>query len=176
MLFLANKYQQTGACKGAFEKIKWILKYEDFILKLNGEQVLINTVNKLLKNNGLSNEIIVKAKQIINQSSVEEGLKKYLLDYLERNKAKLPDLEKIICSSDIIESIFGKFKYSTSKSPNGAITEGCLSVANYGKKFEIIEIKNAMEETRVVDIKKWRAENLPVSMQQKKRRLLKNAS
>lgn len=176
MLFSANKYQQTGTCKGAFEKIKWILKYEDFILKLNKEQTLINKINKLLKNNGLSKEIIITAKQIINQSSVEDSLKKYLLDYLERNKMKLPDLEKIICSSDIIESTFGKFKYNTSKSPNGAITEGCLSVANYGKYFEINEIKNAMEETRIVDIKKWRAENLPVSTQQKKGKLLKSAS
>ena len=176
MLFLANQYQQRATNEGAFEKIKWILKYEHFILKLNEEQTLINEVNKLLKNNGLSKETIIKAKQIITQSKVENELKKYLLDYLERNKLKLPDLEKIICSSDIIESTFGKFKYNTSKNPNGAITEGCLSVANYGKNFEINEIKNAMEETRIVDIKKWREENLPVSIQQKKCKLLKSAS
>lgn len=176
ILFLAKQYQQTGTCKGAFEKIKWILKYEEFILKLNEEQALINKVNKLIKNKGLSKDIIITAEQIINQSDVEDGLKKYIQDYLERNKKKLPDLEKIICSSDIIESTFGKFKYNTSKSPNGAITEGCLSVANYGKNFEINEIKNAMEETRIVDIKKWREENLPVSTQQKRRKLLKSAS
>lgn len=176
MLFLANQYQQKGTNQGAFEKIKWILKYEGFILKLNEEQTLINKLNKLLKNNGLNHTTIKEAEQIITQSSVEDGLKKYLLDYLKRNKLKLPDLEKIICSSDIIESTFGKLKYNTSKSPNGAITEGCLSVANYGKNFEIKEIKNAMEATKIVDIKKWRKENLPVSIQQKKCKLLKNAS
>lgn len=176
MLLLAHQYQQEETNKEAFEKIKWILKYEDFILKLNEEQALINQVNKLLKNTGLGKETIRAIRQIINRSSVENGLKKYLLDYLERNQMKLPNLEKIICSSDIIESTFGKFKYNTSKSPSGAITEGCLSVANYGKNFEIDEIKNAMEETRIVDIKKWREENLPVSIQQKKCKLLKSVS
>lgn len=176
MLLIANQYQEKQTNKDAFEKIRWILKYEDFILKLNEEQALINQVNKLLKNNGLGKKTTTAIRQIINQSGVENGLKKYLLEYLERNKTKLPNLEKIICSSDIIESTFGKFKYNTSKSPSGAITEGCLAVANYGKEFEINEIKNAMEETRIVDIKKWREENLPVSIQQKKCKLLKSAS
>jgi len=176
MLRLAQQYQQTGECAEAFEKIKWILKYEAFILQLEGEQKLINQVNKRLKNNGLSSSIIAEAKLLINQSKVDDGLKEHLLNYMERNHSRLPDVGSIICSSDIIESIFGKFKYNTSKSPNGAITEGCLSVGNYGKNIEIDEIKNAMEQIKIVDIKKWRADNLPVSIQQKKRRLLKSVS
>lgn len=176
LLFIAKEYQQKGIQKDALEKINWIFDYQDFILNLEEEQTLINDVNSLLKNEGLSNKTIVKCQQVISQSQVDKGLKEHLLEYVKRNKDKLPKIEQIICSSDIIESIFGKFKYNTSKNPNGAITEGCLSVANYGKNFEISEIKNAMEQTRIVDIGKWRDENLPVSMQQKKRKLLKNVS
>jgi len=176
ILFLAKKYQKEGTNEEALKKINWILAYEDFILNLNLEQTLINHINKVVKKEGLSNHTITKCQQLIRQSSVDKTLKEHLEKYLRSNRDKLPEMDQIICSSDIIESMFGKFKYNTSKSPNGAITEGCLSVANYGKKFEIIEIKNAMEQTKIVDIEKWREDNLPLSMQQKKRKLLKNVS
>lgn len=176
LLFLAKQYEQTGKNKAAFEKIKWILAYESFIIELNKEQALINKVNKVIKNKGLSDSTIVECEELIESSQADKQLKEYIRDYLKRNRNKLPNLAQIICSSDIIESMFGKFKYNTSKSPNGAITEGCLSVANYGKKFEINEIKNAMEQVRIADIKNWRKENLPISTQQKRRRLMQKAS
>ena len=168
---LAKKYQKSGKNKAAFEKIKWILEYDTFIHQLNKEQALINEVNKVIKNNGLSDKTIKACETFIESSQADQKLKQHIRDYLHRNRSKLKDMDQIICSSDIIESMFGKFKYNTSKSPNGAITEGCLSVANYGKDFEINEIKDAMEQVRIVDIQKWRAENIPLSTQQKRRRL-----
>ena len=173
LLSLAKQYQRTGECPEAFEKIEWILGHETFIRQLGEEQGLINKVNKLIKNGGLGDRTIARCRQLVESASVNEGLKAHVLDYLARNRAKLPDLEKIVCSSDIIESMFGKFKYNTAKSPGGAITEACLSVANYGRNYKIAEIKTAMEQVKIVDIKKWRGENIPVSVQQKKRMLMK---
>lgn len=176
LLLLAKKYQQDEEKQGAFEKIKWILEHEPFILNLNKEQKLINQVNKVIKKEGLSKDTIVQCQKLMENSPADGKLKEHIQSYLGRNWDKLPDLESIICSSDIIESIFGKFKYNTSKSPHRAISEGCLSVANYGKSFKLKEIKRAMENNKMADIKQWRKENLPISIQQKKRKVFQKVS
>ena len=176
LLSLAQQYEKSGAEPKAFEKIKWIISYQEFIKKLTAEQQLINQVNKVLKNNGLSNGTVLECTQYIESSEVESSLKEFMLDYLKRTRAKLPGMETIICSSDIIESIFGLFKYNHQKSPCGAITESCLSIASYGKKTETEGIKNAMEQVTIVDLKRWRADNLSITIQQKRKKLFKNTS
>jgi len=79
-----------------------------------------------------------------------------------------------LCSSDIIESMFGTFKNRLAKNSAGGLTEGCLSIANYGKYFQPKDVIAPMENTKTIDILKWREENLPISMLRKRAAIFKN--
>ena len=113
-------------------------------------------------------------QQLLDKSKVDSSFKASIIHYMDRNLAALPKREKIICCSDIIESIFGKLKNKVSHNPEVGLTDGSLALANYGKKYEVQQIKQAMEQTTVVDIRQWRSENVPQTVKQKKKELFKN--
>lgn len=173
VLELLKRQEQKKEKPDFYEHLKWILSYEDFIGELYKEQTLVDKINQQLKSNGLSKETIEKIEVQIQQSEVESKFIAQIRDYLTRNIAKISQDEPLVCSSDVIESMFGKFKNSLGDNSMAGLTQGSLAIANYGKKFSNSMIKQAMEETKIVDIEQWRKENLPVSFQQKRNRLFK---
>jgi len=173
-LQLAQKYKGKKEHKEIFSKLKWVLAYAEFIEELNKEQGLIDAINKILKKEGLSKETLEKCEVIIQEAKIDQDIQSKIKDYLKRNFAKIAQIKKIICSSDIIESIFGKFKQKLCANPQAGMTPGCLTIANYGRKITPCEIKQAMQRTRIIDIQKWRKKNLPISIAQKKKMLVKS--
>ena len=174
MVYLAENWKKEGLTMDQFKKIKWILNYKEFIEILHKEQSIINGVNKLLKHNGLSELIQQKCEDLMKSSDVSESFKDEIRAYLKRNLSKLSEEKSIICSSDIIESIFGKLKNKLAQNSSSGLTEGSLSIANYGNQVTPEEVKKAMEEVTIVDIDNWRKDNLPESVLRRKRKLFKN--
>ena len=174
LVSIAKAMADETTKKDTYEKIKWILDFEDFIDQLHKEQQLINRLNEILKTGGLSEKSIKTCEEAIQESGLKENFTKELQGYLERNFEKIQRQGRVICSSDIIESIFGKFKNHLSKNAMSGLTEGSLTIANYGKLTTPKSIQQPMEETRIVDILKWREENLPISMLRKKAAMFKN--
>ena len=171
---LAQSWQQKRVKSNDFEKIKWILDFEELIKNLHKEQALINGINKILKTEGLSEESKNKCEELIKESEVNPYIKGEIGDYLERNLNKLPQAQTVICSSDIIESIFGKLKNKLAENSSSGLTEGSLAMANYGQKITEQAAKNGMEEVKIVEINEWRKNNLPISLQRQKRDIFKN--
>lgn len=174
VLKVAKDYEQLTEKKEEFKQIKWLLNYEKFIINLHAEQVLIDQTNKILKSNGLSKQTIRDIEEQIEKSGVAEDFCDKIRDYLNRNIKKLPNITSLICSSDIIESIFGKFKNSISHNSMAGLTEGSLAIANYGKKHSPLSVIKAVEAVKIDDIKEWRKENLPLSIHQQRARLFKS--
>ena len=127
-----------------------------------------------MKHNGLSELIQQKCEDLMKSSDVSESFKDEIRAYLKRNLSKLSEEKSIICSSDIIESIFGKLKNKLAQNSSSGLTEGSLSIANYGNQVTPEEVKKAMEEVTIVDIDNWRKDNLPESVLRRKRKLFKN--
>ena len=175
LLKIAKEFKKNGLSKNALEKIEWILDFEEFINQLYKEQELINQLNKILKCKGLCKKSIKECKSIIKNSAQEEAFTNQLEVYLNSNFEKMGNQGILLCSSDIIESMFGKFKYRIAKNSSGDLTAGCLSIANYGKFFQPDSIIEPMENTTMIDISKWREKNLPISMLRKKAAIFKNA-
>jgi len=171
MFKVIKRYQRQKHPPEVLEKLVWLLDYQDLIKKMTLEQELINRVNEVLKTNGLSEASSKKCKGYIIESKSCSSLKNYILDYLNSTLDALPEEEQIICSSDVIESMFGLFKYRNNKSPCSSITESCLSIANYGNKINKEKVKSAMEKVLIIDLKAWRDKNLPISVHRKRRKV-----
>jgi hypothetical protein len=75
-------------------------------------------------------------------------------EYLRQILDLLPNEEKIICCSDIIESFFGKFKYRKTNSAKG-ISEDLLAMPLFDDKLNAAMMKKALEEFTLNDIKEW---------------------
>lgn len=174
LLEIAKEPKKNGIDEDALAKIEWILDFEDLIRQLYKEQELINQLNKILKHNGLSKKSIKTCKSILKKSGLEEKFTSQFEAYLDNNYQKMGGKGVWLCSSDIIESMFGTFKNRLAKNSAGGLTEGCLSIANYGKYFQPKDVIAPMENTKTIDILKWREENLPISMLRKRAAIFKN--
>ncbi len=172
LLLLAQKNSKLS--KGQKEKLQWLEAYRTLIQEIDQQCKTMNKLFKILKNKGLNKETSEESEAILKQSESTSFFKEGVHQYLVRNLNILADNKPIICCSDIIESYFGKYKNQLEKTGSKLITDSCLAIANFNQNFEKEEIKKAMEEVKITDLKNWRQGNLPRSLLQEKRALLKS--
>ena len=84
----------------------------------------------------------------------------------------LPNTDTILFSSDILESIFGKYKNRVSENPMASITCLMLIIAAFTSNLTEDSIKQSIENVKIADIKKWSKENIGVSLFEKRKVLL----
>ncbi len=166
---------KNGKYKGElYDKIKWILKYEKFIEDLSELNNMICEVEKIFKHNGFSKstekECIAKVEEL--KTDIGLSFKKRFKEYLIEIKSLLPNVEKMLMTSDIIESAFGKYKNYVSSNPMAGITNLILCIAAFTSSMDESEIKEALETTTINDIKKWTNKFVGKTLYQERRELL----
>ena len=81
----------------------------------------------------------------------------------------LPNKSKILYTSDILESVFGKSKNYVSENPMAGITNLVLTIAAFTCSLSQKDVKNCMEKIRTIDIKNWTEKNIGISLFQKRK-------
>lgn len=154
-----------------YDSLCFIKKHSAMVLELSQLIKFTNLILERFKNQGLSVGNINWALEKCETYS-QEALGKMTLflnkvrSYLLAEKAKMPDEETVWnCSSDIIESIFGYYKYRKASNILHGVTSFALLIALITKKVahsNILEIniKTAMEAVFLSDIQQWNDDNL----------------
>jgi len=117
----------------------------------------ISGLSKEFKNNGIDKNAIKIAENLMAGTAYNNrgiDFKSKVLEYLRQILDLLPNEEKIICCSDIIESFFGKFKYRKNNSAKG-ISDDLLAMPLFDDKLNAAMMKKALEEFTLNDIKEW---------------------
>ena len=88
---------------------------------------------------------------------------KNILEYLENLGDKTLELgeKSILCSSDVIESFFGKFKQKINPNCPHKLTEFVraafrFTIANFSGNFNEDELQKALENVSIKDLKKYK--------------------
>ena len=84
----------------------------------------------------------------------------------------LPNTDRVLFSSDILESIFGKYKNRVSENPMASITCLILTIASYTCSLTEENVTKSIENVKLSDIKKWTNENIPISLYKQRKVLL----
>lgn len=151
------------------ENFLWILKYKTFIEEFTLINRIICDLEKIVKTKGLSLETKTECLKLFENlnNSYTELLRIEFIIYADEMLAKTKH-QRILCTSDIIESAFGKHKNSVSSNPIAGVTELVLSLATFTADLSMEGIKKALESTTVQNVKKWTEENLPSSLLKKR--------
>jgi hypothetical protein len=80
-----------------------------------------------------------------------ENIKSYLKNLTD--KSQLLGQSHLLCSSDIIESYFGKFKAKINPNSRSGLTEFLFTIANFSGNFSLTEVKTALENIKIKDLK-----------------------
>ena len=121
----------------------------------------IYRVCSILKNKGFSE---VEKATIFKELSIQTDNKNVktfienILGYLENLIQKSIDLgeKSILCSSDIIESFFGKFKQKINPNCPHKLTEFMFTIANFSDNFNEDELQKALESVKIKNLKKYK--------------------
>lgn len=165
-LYKTLNYYELNKNNEIFAKIAWLLEYKDFIMELYNSMENIKQIEKILKTNGFSKETKKESEMILskNKSLFGEVLQNDLSEYFNELSRNLLKTKKLLITSDIIESAFGKYKNYVSQNPMACVTNLILCLAAFTFNPDKDDINKALEETGIAKIKAWNKQNIPKSL------------
>jgi hypothetical protein len=144
------------------ESLKFLKDNQAFIEELIQIEKAFKQTCEILKNDGFGidqkQRILEKlTKLYLDKKSgiFSENIKQYL-ENLSRKSQEL-NQKYLLCSSDIIESFFGKFKQKINPNSRSGLTEFIFTIANFTKPFTQDEVKKALESVKVKELKQLKS-------------------
>jgi hypothetical protein len=136
---------------------------------------------EILKNHGLNQANHELCAQLLatlpENSGVGERLHSWLQQHLEIQKQLTakghPDLPLPV-SSDVIESLFGKYKHILERSPQADMNRSALLIPVLCGQLDDVAIERALAQTRHDDLKTWEQKNIPYTVRKKRRAFFAN--
>jgi hypothetical protein len=156
------------------ENLSFLNPLRLFVTQTNYILKVLEKIQTLLKNNGFNTETATLALSYFTESSDcnTQAIREKVSDYF-REMLSLADGKTICCSSDIIESCFGKYKELVKCNKSVGISDLCLCIAAIMGNCNLESTRSAMENIKIEDIRNWRKEKIPVTLLAQKRNLLK---
>ena len=141
------------------DKVVWIQDYKKNIKEWTNMLMMLNMLKTEVKFNGLGPSSLDNFDKQIKISKIKintQALEEVYTDIIEYLSEETQGLTGIYPGcSDIIESIFGKYKNFSAKSPMKEVGKAVLTIPVFTSEITPEIIKKAMEETSAKDVNKW---------------------
>ena len=159
------------------EKVLWIKEFKKDIKEWSSMLMMLNILKSEVKANGLSTNSLKNVEEEIKKSKIKINTPSLQKTYSEITKYLNEEMNGVtgvfIGCTDIIESVFGKYKNFSAKSPMKEIGKSILTVPVFTSEITPEIIKKAMEETTTKDVDKWLEKNIGKSLLSRRKKFLK---
>src|SRR5512135_3448393 len=139
-------------------------------------QKVVKVAEEEIKEAGLSRTSWRRAKDRLEGESqpvgVENEFRGRVLSFVRKEGAKVPARQKYLGSTDVLESLFGKYKDLAAQAPCREITANVLTIPLLVTSLTADLLRQALETVRAQDVEEWLDEHLGPSPQKKKRAVL----
>lgn len=143
-----------------------------FIERFAGTVLTVAEVLEILKNHGLNQDTYRQCCQLAEQLPPRAKVKKRLLSWLKRHlhiQCRLGISQTpLLVSSDIIESLFGTFKYVVARSPQAEMNRTTLVIPALCGQAEPLTIAQALAQTTHRDLQHWEQQHIPETLRQRR--------
>lgn len=137
-------------------------KHQSIIEALSSTVAHQEQIALIFKEQGLNKNTYQQTLKILSKPSknlYQESFKKYFKELLEIHYQDLiASDETLYCCSDVIESIFGKFKEKLARNKKESMLAQCLEIPTYTQKEAdfILKLSNAINTFSLADIRYWK--------------------
>ena len=154
----------------------WLNEFKENIKEWREFLDIITIAQKEVKWNGLNKQTSKKfaenVKKIGNNNIKSKQLKEKLIAFFEEEVKQFPKKEiTLLGTSDIIESIFGKYKIFSAKTPIKEISKSILTIPILTSEVTTEEVKKAMETITSEKLSEWAKANLGESIFSKRKQI-----
>lgn len=159
---------------------KEMKNHQSIIKELTQIIDLTEGVKQLFHRQGLSKQSIKMALNKCDQPEyrrrVIKAIRRKIINYLHEENLKLPNLKTSwYNSSEVIESIFAKYKNNTSPNTLHGVTPHVLIIPLLTKINQNFDFKAALEDVYLYDINEWAKDHLIENQVEKRKRKLNAA-
>ena len=141
------------------EVFGWLTDYEQKVPDYGRIVKMLKKVQAIIKHDGLSKKSVSKCTEALQQISNSKGqafeFEKELSALLEQSVVDYNDHEVCLGSSDVIESLFGKFKNQLKRTALGCMSVSVLSVVLHTCKINVQTVLESLTSIKSGDVSKW---------------------
>jgi len=164
--------------KGKYrDKLFWLKDFRFNIKEWRAMLDLLQVMKNEVKTNGFKNSTVKafekKSAYIKLTTRRLKQIKYELIEYLTVESNNTGDKPWLGCS-DIIESIIGKYKQFSAKTPMKEVGKAVLTMPVLTSTLNPLEIKKAMETVSAKDVENWLDENIGKSLFSKRKEAFSN--
>lgn len=153
------------------EKLSWILSKELMLNELSMALNVIQMTETHIRHHGIMKKTPKQLAQKFNELTINGKsllIKNKLLEFVVQESKKARQGERLLGSSEIIESLFGRQKNLSQEHSKGGFTGLVLSMAAFVSDTTQETINQAMAYTKTSTVIEWAKKNLGKTMQAKK--------
>lgn len=170
-------------CKGfdaekVREKLGWMLNFKNDIHRWNNILDIATTTESFVRYKGIYNGADVALLEQFNEQLYLDDIavnqfKEDVIKYIKSESIKARPNERLLGSSEIIESLFGKQKFIEKEQSKSGFTGLLLALPALVSKTTDEVIRKAMESTPVKKVHEWYRENIKSSVQSSRKNAFK---
>ena len=152
-------------------QFSWLNKYQDKIPLWVTMVQMTRTLEKQLKLFGLNQESVNQFSEHLDHILIPSSLKPFeekILNYLKGELEKIQDNRTILATSDVLESIFGKYKRFSKRCPMKDFRQTLLTIPLLTMNLTSNVIKQALETVHCRELSEWINEVFGQSMLSKR--------
>ena len=164
--------------KQVVAKLGWILTYRESLSEWQALLELVMTTESFVRTQGISRDGQIKLSNFLPKQVINERvsfLRQELLKFVAQEALKCKPNERLVGSSEVIESVFGKLKYLERDQAGSGFTALVLCLAAILSSTTNQIVKTALESVSAEQVRVWQKENLGQSVQAKRKEALINS-
>ncbi len=157
------------------QKLGWLPAYQADISQYAHMMTCVHQVQAQLKHHGLSRTSPECFATQTGSPPLTPRLDRFrtpILTYLQTQAQPLTDEQSLLATSDVLESIFGKYKLFSMERAFKEIGPLVLLIPLFTVKLTAQRIKQALEKVRTIDVQEWAKQLFGSSMLSKRRAVL----
>ena len=157
------------------EKLGWLINYLEHLAQWQELLKVVKITEDYMKFVGIFDDCHIRLRKHLNFKLTTERAKKVrreLLIFAEQQAGNAKKDEQLLATSEVIESVFGKFKTIERDQVKGGFTSMVLSLAALVSKTSKDTIKVALETVPTKKVHEWFRSNIGDSLQSQKKEVL----
>jgi hypothetical protein len=155
------------------EKLGWLRAFEPQINRWDELLTVVGAAEHYVRHQGLHQAAATELEACMPKPATRaaQQMRRQLLEFVREQGQQARQGERLLGSSEVLESVIGKFKYLAGERGHHGMTGMVLSIGAIVGRQAISTVQAAMEEITTPDVWNWCRKHLGVTVQSARRRI-----